>query len=199
MCVSGSRIASMSVLSSSVSWPSISKRTFFPQASARSRTTRGNLLSTLPIGCIRVFITLACNSVVSRLSRCTVPRKPLVLVRMRCTAESDCGPKPARPRASSACRAGRRRRECWRRHTFADLASEARDSAGSEKPSCFAGGWRDDGGRWLRNCERSAAGPIGSVDTLAAQRCEPALTGVGAERSLSPVSRKRSTSAISAE
>ena len=76
MCVSGSRIASISVLSSSVSWPSISKRTFLPQATARSRTMRGNLLSTLPIGCIRVFITLACNSVVSRLSRCTAPRKP---------------------------------------------------------------------------------------------------------------------------
>ena len=31
---------------------------------------RGNLLQTLPMGCIRVFITLACSSVVSRFRRC---------------------------------------------------------------------------------------------------------------------------------
>ena len=73
--VSGSRMASMIVLSSSVSWPSSSIRACFPQATARSRTTRGNLFQMLPIGCMRVFMTLACSSVVSRLSRCTVPRK----------------------------------------------------------------------------------------------------------------------------
>ena len=80
MCVSGSRMASMIVLSSSVSWPSMSSRTCLPQATARSRTTRGNLLQTLPIGCIRVFMTPACSSVVSRLSRCTVPRNAGVLL-----------------------------------------------------------------------------------------------------------------------
>ncbi len=72
--VSGSRMASMIVLSSSVSWPSSSMRACFPQATARSRTTRGNLFQMLPIGCMRVFMTLTCSSVVSRLSRCTVPR-----------------------------------------------------------------------------------------------------------------------------
>ena len=51
-CVSGSLMASMMVLSSSVSLPSISTRTCLPQASARSRTTRGNLFQTLPIGCM---------------------------------------------------------------------------------------------------------------------------------------------------
>ena len=74
-CVSGSRMASMIVLSSSVSWPSMSMRACLPQATARSRTTRGNLFQMLPIGCMRVFMTLACSSVVSRFSRCTVPRK----------------------------------------------------------------------------------------------------------------------------
>ena len=42
-CVSGSRMASMIVLSSSVSWPSSSMRACLPQATARSRTTRGKL------------------------------------------------------------------------------------------------------------------------------------------------------------
>src|SRR5262249_21182692 len=42
----------------------------------RSRTTLGNLLQTLPIGCMRVFITYACSSVVSKLNRLTVPRNP---------------------------------------------------------------------------------------------------------------------------
>ena len=73
--VSGSRIASMMVLSSSVSRPSISMLALLPQATARSRTTRGNLFQMLPMGCIRVFMTLACSSVVSRFSLCTVPRK----------------------------------------------------------------------------------------------------------------------------
>ncbi|GIV00944.1 MAG: hypothetical protein KatS3mg014_2559 [Actinomycetota bacterium] len=69
-CVSGSLIASMIERSSSVSSPSISIRTRFPHATARSRTTRGNLLQTLPIGCIRVFITPSWSSVVMRFSRC---------------------------------------------------------------------------------------------------------------------------------
>ena len=33
---------------------------------------RGNLLQTLPIGCMRVFMTPSCSSVVIRLSRCAV-------------------------------------------------------------------------------------------------------------------------------
>ena len=43
-CVSGSRIASISVLSSSVSLPSMSRRTRLPQLSAESRTTRRKLV-----------------------------------------------------------------------------------------------------------------------------------------------------------
>ena len=74
-CVSGSLIASMMVLSSSVSFPSISMRIFLPQAVAKSRTTRGNLFQTLPMGCMRVFITPACNSVVIRFKRCEVATK----------------------------------------------------------------------------------------------------------------------------
>src|SRR5690349_8597502 len=72
MWVSGSLIASMMVLSSSVSRPSISSRACFWHAIARSRTTRGNLAQTFPIGCIRVFMTPSCSSVVIRLSRCEV-------------------------------------------------------------------------------------------------------------------------------
>ena len=74
-CVSGSLMASMMVLSSSVSLPSISMRTCLPQVAARSRTNRGNLLHTLPICCIRVFITPSCNSVVMRFNRCDVPSR----------------------------------------------------------------------------------------------------------------------------
>jgi hypothetical protein len=69
MCVSGSLMASTIVLSSSVSLPSISMRTCLPHIVATSRTVRGNLLQMLPIGCMRVFITPSCSSVVMRLSR----------------------------------------------------------------------------------------------------------------------------------
>ena len=31
---------------------------------------RGNLAQTLPMGCMRVFMTLSCNSVVMMFSRC---------------------------------------------------------------------------------------------------------------------------------
>ena len=71
-CVSGSRIASITVLSSSVSEPSIATLTCLPHLAARSRTTRGSLPHTLPIGCMRVFIMRVCRSVVMRFSRCDV-------------------------------------------------------------------------------------------------------------------------------
>ncbi len=37
-----------------------------------SRTTRGSLFQTIPMGCMRVFMTPSCNSVVIRFSRCEV-------------------------------------------------------------------------------------------------------------------------------
>ena len=37
-----------------------------------SRTTRGSLFHTIPMGCMRVFMTPSCNSVVIRFSRCEV-------------------------------------------------------------------------------------------------------------------------------
>ena len=43
---------------------------------------RGNLLQMLPIGCMRVFMTPSCSSVVSRLSRCAVPEKAGVFGRV---------------------------------------------------------------------------------------------------------------------
>ena len=52
-------IASISVLSSLVSLPSISSRTCLPQALAKSRTTRGNLLHKVLMDCMRVFITFS--------------------------------------------------------------------------------------------------------------------------------------------
>ena len=65
-------MASMMVRSSSVSAPSISRRICFPRATAMSRTTRGSLFHTIPIGCMRVFMTPSCSSVVIRFSRCEV-------------------------------------------------------------------------------------------------------------------------------
>ncbi len=42
-------------------------------AVARSRTTRGNLLQMLSIGCMRVFMTPSCSSDVTRFKRCVAP------------------------------------------------------------------------------------------------------------------------------
>jgi hypothetical protein len=39
------------------------------EGNAMSRTTRGSLFHTTPMGCMRVFITPSCNSVVIRFSR----------------------------------------------------------------------------------------------------------------------------------
>ena len=70
MWVSGSLMASMMVRSSSVSLPSITSWTCLPRSCAMSCTIRGNFAQTLPMGCMRVFITLSCNSVVMVLIRC---------------------------------------------------------------------------------------------------------------------------------
>ena len=67
--VSGSLIASSRLRSSSVSPPTISRRTCLPQAAARSRTIRGTLDQTCSIGCMRVFMTPSCSSEAIRLSR----------------------------------------------------------------------------------------------------------------------------------
>ena len=42
-----------------------------PRSRARSRTSRGSLLQAVPIGCIRVFMTPSCRSLVICESRCT--------------------------------------------------------------------------------------------------------------------------------
>ena len=55
--------------------------TCLPQVSARSRTTRGSFFQTLPIGCMRVFMTPSCSSVVIRFSRCDVAEKLVVVQR----------------------------------------------------------------------------------------------------------------------
>jgi len=68
-CVSGSLMASMMVLSSSVPEPVHFEPDLFARAWATSRTRRGNLFQTTPMGCIRVFMTFSCSSVVIRFSR----------------------------------------------------------------------------------------------------------------------------------
>ena len=68
MCVSGSFMASMIVLSNSVSSPSSLKLISFSQARAMSRTIRGNLFKTVLTGCIRVFIIPSCSSLVTKLN-----------------------------------------------------------------------------------------------------------------------------------
>ena len=65
-------IASSTERSSSVSRPSISSLTWRPHVRARSRTTRGILLHTVSTGCMRVFMTCSCSSLVTRLSRCAL-------------------------------------------------------------------------------------------------------------------------------
>ena len=58
MWVSGSLISSRTWRSSSVSAPCMRRSIFLPSLRARSRTSRGSLAQALPIGCMRVFITL---------------------------------------------------------------------------------------------------------------------------------------------
>ncbi len=58
-------------------------RTRLPHAVARSRTRRGNLLQTLPIGCMRVFMTPSCSSEVTRFRRCVAPSKRGITLRRR--------------------------------------------------------------------------------------------------------------------
>ena len=64
MCKSGSPIDSITCLSSSVSSPDMINSISLPVSLAISRTTRGNLLNTLPIAIILVFIIASCSSVV---------------------------------------------------------------------------------------------------------------------------------------
>ena len=68
-CVSGSRMLSISVRSSSVSPPSIDSCTSLPQETARSRTVRGNLLKTCSIGCSRVLTAVSWRALVTVLMR----------------------------------------------------------------------------------------------------------------------------------
>ena len=63
-------MASMMVRSSSVSAPSISSLICFWVAWDMSRTTRGSLFQTVPMGCMRVFITPSCSSEVIRFRCC---------------------------------------------------------------------------------------------------------------------------------
>ena len=58
-------MASSRLLSSSVSWPSICRRTRRPSACERSRTMRGILEKTFETGCMRAFITLSRRSAVT--------------------------------------------------------------------------------------------------------------------------------------
>ena len=69
-CVIGSLIASRTLRSSSVSRPSISSLTLRSSWRERSRTTRGSLDQTVSTGCIRVFITCSCSSLVTSERRC---------------------------------------------------------------------------------------------------------------------------------
>ena len=68
-CVSGSRMLSTRLRSSSVSAPSTTNCTSLPHARARSRTVRGNLLKTCSIGCIRVLTAASCRAFVTALTR----------------------------------------------------------------------------------------------------------------------------------
>ena len=74
-CVSGSRMLSIRVRSSSVSAPSITSCTSRPQATATSRTVRGNLLKTCSIGCIRVLTAASCRELVTVLIRWITPSR----------------------------------------------------------------------------------------------------------------------------
>ena len=57
--------------SSSVSPPSSRRSMCLPSSSPRSRASRGSLLQALPIGCMRVRMTLSCSSAVIWSSRCS--------------------------------------------------------------------------------------------------------------------------------
>jgi hypothetical protein len=73
--VSGSRMLSIRVRSSSVSAPSITSCTSRPQETATSRTVRGNLLNTCSIGCIRVLTAASCRELVTVLIRWITPSR----------------------------------------------------------------------------------------------------------------------------
>ena len=65
MCITGSRIASTSALSSSVVVPSTSTATRLPVCCDRSRTNRGIFSKTRATGCMRVFMICSCRSEVT--------------------------------------------------------------------------------------------------------------------------------------
>ena len=73
-CINGSPISSTTVRSSSVSSPVIYNSIFLSNFLDKSRTIRGNLLTTLSIGTIRTFITDSCKFVVtlSKYSICSL-------------------------------------------------------------------------------------------------------------------------------
>ena len=73
--ISGSRMPSSKVRSSSVSAPSWMRVTFLRQSLAISRTKRGNFAQTCEIGCMRVFIMRSCSSKVSKSIDLTVFEK----------------------------------------------------------------------------------------------------------------------------
>ena len=74
------------------------RRTTWP----RRARVRGNLLQILPIGCMRVFITPSCSSVVIRFRRWLWRKNPGVFRGVE-FAESGCAPAPVRRPGSSAC------------------------------------------------------------------------------------------------
>ena len=73
-CMIGSRRSSTTVLSNSVSSPSITRLTLRPRSRLKSRTTRGKRLKIVPIGTIRIFMTPSCNSLEMRPKFCVVER-----------------------------------------------------------------------------------------------------------------------------
>ena len=69
MCVSGSRMSSISWRSSSVSEPSDVSSIFFSRSAESSRTRRGRFAKRRPMGCMRARMTLSCKSLVRDESR----------------------------------------------------------------------------------------------------------------------------------
>ncbi|KJU81749.1 hypothetical protein MBAV_006056 [Candidatus Magnetobacterium bavaricum] len=94
MCTRGSLSFSMTVLSSSVSAPSVVITISLPSSLERSRTRRLNLLKVPPIGIIRIPIVLSLSSQVMRSTSSAIsdstesPKAAEVCVRRACTVTS---------------------------------------------------------------------------------------------------------------
>ncbi len=75
-CTSGSPIASTTVRSSSVSWPTSSSSTCLPSLVERSRTSRGKRRKTASTGIMRTCMTIACRACEQRVRSAMACERP---------------------------------------------------------------------------------------------------------------------------